>query len=218
MFALVITTDGRGTYLEQAVESLRARLDPWPEHRFLVDDSGDYVYRQTLAETYGDRFDLVSHPRRLGFMATVKDAWTHVAATDADYIFHAEDDFTYNEPVDLSALAAMLDANPYLAQLTLKRQPVNHDEREAGDIALRDPSAWTQRDGFCEYATNFTTNPSLIPRRVIDLVLDAGIEPAEMEVTWLLQRHGYRFGYLGEINDPPRAEHIGVHRANGWFE
>ena len=52
---------------------------------------------ETVRDFLTDRFDLTWHPRRQGFMATVRDAWTHAATTDARYIFHAEDDFTYNE-------------------------------------------------------------------------------------------------------------------------
>lgn len=216
MIALVITTDGRGAYLEQTVESLRRQLKPWPERRFLIDDSGDYVYQAMLRDTYGETFEIVAHPQRLGFVATVKDAWTHATATNAEYVLHAEDDFTYNnKPVDLVAMAKQLERNPWLAQLALKRQPVNHDEREAGDITLVNPDAWTQHDGYFEYANNFTTNPSLIPASVIRLMLDAGIGLAEMEMTWFLQASGYRFGYLGQIDDRPRVEHIGEHRANG---
>jgi hypothetical protein len=214
--ALVVVTDGRGDYLAQTVASLRKQLQPMPECCHMIDDSGDPAYRAMLHRTYGDEFAVFSHETRQGFVTTVRDAWTvAVFEPEIEYVFHAEDDFTYNEPVGLAAMADLLDHNPQLAQLALKRQPVNHAEREIGDITLVDPDAWVQHTGFFVFDRNFTTNPSLIPRRVIQHCLQAGVGTAEMELTRFLRSVGLGFGYLGEIDDPPRVHHIGEERAEG---
>jgi hypothetical protein len=181
----------------------------------MVNDSGDMVYAAELASRFPD-WQHVDHANRRGFCGAVRSGWEAVAS-DATHLFHLEEDFLFNERVDLHAMAAILDANHHLAQLALKRQPVNHDEREAGDImAAHPPETWTQRDGFVEHDLNFTTNPSLIPRYVTQLLLETGIELAEMAVTDQLLACGYKLGYLGTIEDPPRVHHIGEHRAAGW--
>lgn len=217
MFALVVITDGRRDLLKQSVASMREQIKPWPAERVIIDDSGDEGYGLMLEETYLD-FSVAHHGERRGFCATVRDAWEVAYAPGADYLFHAEDDFVYNEPVDLEAMAAILDANPHLAQVALKRQPVNELERAAGDLmAAWPPETWTQRGGFIEHELTFTTNPSLIPRRVLELILASGVECAETIITGQLLAHGYKLGYLGNVTDAPRVEHIGDHRSNGWM-
>ncbi|HZL17748.1 MAG TPA: glycosyltransferase family A protein [Polyangia bacterium] len=214
--ALVVVTDGRAEYLPRAVNSLAQQLRPYPEFRYVMDDSGDANYGAFLREAWGGEFAVRSHFEREGFVATVADAWRlAIQEPSVEYVFHAEDDFTYNEPVDLGRMVAILDENPHLAQLVLKRQPVNGPESHAGDITRMDPDAWVVHPTFTEYTRNFSTNPCLIPRRVIQLVLRERVATAEMALTWFLQEHGYTFGYVGDIDDPPRVQHIGEHRAEG---
>lgn len=214
--ALVVVTDGRGEYLSQAIKSLRESLVPWPEYRYIVDDSGNRLYAAMLRDLYGGEFGIAHHPEREGFVATVAHAWhTAVQLPDVEFVFHAEDDFTYNEPVDLERMIEILDENPHLAQLVLKRQPVNSDEEAAGDITRVRPDLWQQHPTFTEYCWNFSTNPSLIPRHVLQTCLRRGVGTAEMEITRFLQGLGYTFGYVGDLDDAPRVHHIGEHRADG---
>jgi hypothetical protein len=215
--ALVVVTDGRAEYLGRAISSLEEQLTPYPTYRYLVDDSGDERYNDLVHGTYGGRFGVFSHFGRLGFVATVADAWgLAVQDPSVEYVFHAEDDFTYNVPVDLERMGAILDDNPDLAQLALKRQPVNYDERTAGDLFAAHPAnTWEQWPGFIEHSLTFTTNPCLIPRRVIQIVLRHGVPTAEVALTHFLREHGYRLAYLGEIGDSPRVHHIGDERSPG---
>lgn len=214
--ALVVVTDGRAEYIRPTIASLRASLSFWPTHRYIVDDSGDPNYGAILSDHFGGEFAIRSHIGRAGFCATVADAWRiAIGEPDVEYVFHAEDDFTYNEPVDLERMAAILDVHPNLAQLALKRQPVNDLEIAAGDITRVYPDAWRQHPTFTEHTRNLTTNPSLIPRRVIQTCLRCGVGTAEMELTRFLQGLGYTFGYVGDVDDAPRVHHIGEHRSEG---
>jgi hypothetical protein len=217
VIALVVITDGRRDCLKASVSSMKEQIRPWPEQRFIIDDSGDEGYGLMLNETFPDFF-VAHHSERRGFCGAVKSGFELAAASRADFTVWCEDDFTYNEPVDLDAMQAILEANPHLAQLALKRQPVNHEERAAGDLMAAWPAeTWVQRDGFIEHELTFTTNPSLIPRRVIELILASGVDCAETIITGQLLAAGYKLGYLGEIGDPPRVEHIGDHRTHGWM-
>jgi hypothetical protein len=215
-FALLVVTDGRRAYLVETMRSLRVSLQPWPPDRFLIDDSGDPDYRAWLQAEFPD-FVQVGDGARRGFAATLACGWgTVLAYSEATHIWHAEDDFTYNELVDLPAMAAILDRNPHLAQLALKRQPVNDVEREAGGFMETRPGAWTQRDGWIEHQTNFTSNPSQIPARVARLCVGSDVRLDELTMSDLLMAEGYGFGYLGRIEDRPRVTHIGGHRMEGW--
>lgn len=215
MIALVVVTDGRGEYLSRSVSSIMDMLNPYPSLRYIMDDSGDNAYGDMLEDSYAD-FAVHSHTHRQGFVTTVADAWrTAIQEPEVEYVFHAEDDFTYNVPVDLERMVDVLDENPHLAQLVLKRQPVNSDETAAGDITRVRPDLWQQHRTFTEYTWNFSTNPSLIPRRVIQTVLRHKVGTAEMEITRFLQGLGYTFGYVGDIDDAPRCHHIGDYRSAG---
>ena len=209
-----MTTDGRIEYLGRSLKSGREQLRPYPPVRVIVDDSGDATTDLIYA---CPGFMVAMHTRRKGFTATVEDAWRITLQNKGvRYVFHAEDDFTYNEPVDLLALAAILDANPHLAQVALKRDPVNAEEEAAGGfMETRPPETWEQRDGFVEHDLNFTTNPSLIPRAALEVVIDSGRECSEPNVTETLRAAGFRFAYFGTVDDPPRVTHIGARRMEG---
>lgn len=215
-FALTVTTDGRGDYLLQAIDSLRVSLQPWPECRVMVDDSGDPEYRAMLHRRYAPEFTVAPQAVRHGLAAAVRLAWELVLISDARYIFHAEDDFTYREPVDLAGMARLLDEHPHLAQVVLKRQPWGEDEITAGGQIEVAPDDYTDRKGFVEHRRLFSFNPSLIRRDAIKLALGQPGFGLERGVTDTLLHHGYSFAYWGARTDAPRCEHIGIHRSKGY--
>jgi len=214
-FALTVTTDGRGDYLLQAIDSLRVSLDPWPEWRCMVDDSGDPAYAAMLRRCHRD-FLIRAHTGRHGLAAAVRSAWLLAFAGRSRYIFHAEDDFIYREPVDLAGMARLLDENPHLAQVVLKRQPWGEDEIAAGGQIEVAPSEYTDREGFVEHRRLFSLNPSLIRREAIELALAEPGDGLERGITDTLLEHGYSFAYWGARKDAPRCEHIGVRRSEGY--
>ena len=79
-------------------------------------------------------------------------------------MFHQEQDFTFNEPVELNRMAQVLDRNPHLMQMAMRRQPWNPIEEAAGGIVESDPDAYLEvSDGlstWLEHRKFFTTNRS----------------------------------------------------------
>jgi GT2 family glycosyltransferase len=216
--ALAVTTDGRGDCLHQAIDSLRVSLRPWPRWRVMVDDSGDRTYTAMLRQRYTD-FEILAHEERRGFAATVESVWRLALQAPCDYVFHAEDDFTYREPVDLDGMARLLEDHPRLAQLALKRQPINEEERAAGGfMQTRPPETWTAREGFVEHSLNFTTNPCLIPREFIESCLAGDWPKSEPAISRFAESLPRWFAYLGAVGDGPRVEHIGHERTAGWMQ
>ena len=66
----------------------------------------------------------------------------------------------------------VLDYHPHLTQLALRRQPWNATEAAAGGIVQSNPRAYVEccdTDGnvWLEHRLFHTTNPSLVPRRVL---------------------------------------------------
>lgn len=218
--ALLIVTDGRRDYLERTMESFYHHCWHAFAARIVVNDSLDPAYRAYL----DDRFwgHTILHPtEKRGFCGAIQAGWAAIPP-DVDLVYHLEEDFVFNRDVDLRAMVQVLTEHPYLAQLALKRQPWNDEEKAAGDMLKRFPGAFTQMsDGehkWLEHQQWFTTNPSLYPRWVADR---AWPNPPECEGRFT---HAFirdvpivRFGYWGELDDEPWVTHIGEERAGHGY-
>lgn len=169
--------------------------------------------------------------RQRGFGGNIDRAWRQLAArfTTADCVFHLEDDFTFNRPVDLDALAAVLFARPQLAQLALRRQPISHGEREAGGVVEQWPAEYIEHvmsgaPGFdcdhrwLEHRLFFTTNPSLYRRQLCQVGWPT-CEASERELAhqllvdglpWGVAPADVRFGYWGARDSGEWVHHIGT--------
>lgn len=207
--ALVVVGDGRSRYLEQALDSLRRHV---PAGTFcywrIVDDSGGPWPVAFTAD-----WDVIRHDHRRGLAAAVNSAWVGLPG-DVDFVFHVEEDFVLQGPVEFDRMAKTLDAHPRLAQLVLKRQPGTPAEAAAGGIIEQHPDDYVDRDGWVEHRRIFSLNPCLIPRAVIDLGWPASNEAG---FTDQLVAAGWSFGFWGARADPPKVWHIGTERSEGWM-
>lgn len=222
--AVLVMTDGRDEYLDQTVRSAMGSLTGPVTEWWMHDDTGDDEYRAGLRRRYPTFLHAGEGPRR-GFGGAIRHAWSLVAATSPTrFVFHLEADFVFRRPVDLDALATVLDARLYLVQLALRRQACNGDERDAGGIVERYPDAYTPTtDGthwWLEHRLFYTTNPSLIRRSLIDRGWPDG-EHSEGRMGIDLCTNGspetradqVRFGYWGNRDTGTWVDHIGTIRA-----
>jgi hypothetical protein len=224
MQAILIITDGRTNELRRTIASLHENVTGEIVERWIYDDSGDRRVREAIAKNYHE-FTLINHPsgERQGFAGAIRTAWDALRSESiADYIFHVEQDFTFNRPVDLGDLQNILAKRPNLAQIALLRQAWNPDEIEAGGLLQLRPDEYVShldRDGRCwlEHDLFFTTNPSLYRRSLIDMFdWPAGPE-SEGRFGLKLREHGFRFAYWGARDDGPAVHHIGAHRAGQGY-
>jgi hypothetical protein len=140
-------------------------------------------------------------------------------------VFHLEQDFTFNYPVDLTWMAETLDNHPHLAQLALLRQPWNPLEVAAGGIVEMCPDGYTQAVGhrgaaWLEHRMYFTTNPSMYRRALMEVGWPEG---QESEGRFGLRLFGCGFGgipgpdvrcgYWGTRAGGPWVHHIGDERS-----
>lgn len=210
--ALILTTCGRRHYLERSLESLHDNCTEAFAHRIIVDDSGDSDFGAWLRSTFTGWW-VLSHGTRAGLGAAVETAWDAVCRTDAEWVFHIEDDFTYTQTVPLDVMRSVLQDNPTLAQVTLYRQPWSPAERVAGGY-LRD-GRWTTTEVVRGYELHtdgglFSFNPTLYSARIAH-TCTGGLEA---DVT--AQLDGYRFGVLSGHDQSPLCWHIGAERSAGW--
>lgn len=203
--SMVLTTDGR-PYLAPTRESAAVNL-PKFDHTVLIDDSGTRA-----AEAFYGLFDeVVVHEYRRGLGGAVQSAWD--AVRGAEWVFHMEDDWTFNHPIDVEAMRAAIEQNPYLAQMCLKRQPVNELEERAGGFVQLEIEQYRHQEGWLERRHIFSLNPCLIPGWVLE-VSKGGLEA---EITSdLVADPDVWFGVWGLLSDAPQVEHVGHQRAAGW--
>lgn len=221
--ALLVITDGREEYLNLALTSAADNLDPHLlETKILVDDSGMPPVRDLDAD-----WQTVYHSERRGFVSAINSGWAAAAASGAEFVFHLEGDFIFNESVDLMAMMATLDAHPELAHLVLRRQPWNSTEIAQGSMGGLGPGdtytvqtdrvedrngdphnvIWTEHEQF------YSTNPALVPRHTFERQFPAG---SEVGFAADLRVEAQRVAFWGGPQEAPRVTHIGRRRAEGW--
>lgn len=221
MISVVFVTNGRGNYFRECLASYQANIASEDTiERIVVSDAPSLAYHVWLQDLVPDGWaKLVTTGGQKGLAAAVRAGWD---TASGDYVFHVEEDFTFNETIDLDRLAALLKSRPELAQICLLRQPspFSDDEMRAGGIVEKNPDAYEERHSahgdYLVHREGFSLNPCLIPRVVYEQGCpDDPISP-EAELGRRLVDQGFFFAYAGRKGDPPKVEHIGVTRAPGW--
>jgi len=222
MIALLVITDGRTDCITRTVASASEQLEGHITERWMYDDSGDLEHRVWLMHRF-PQWQVFYHPDgRQGFGGAIRAAWERLREeSTAEYIFHLEDDFTFNRPVPLDDMIEILDEEPRLAQVALRRQAWNSAEKAAGGVIETNPDAYTQRSGhdvsYLEHDLFFTTNPSLYSRRLIEQHDWPISQQSEGVFTATLRAASRTFAYLGERTEPPWVHHIGDQRTGTGY-
>lgn len=210
--ALVVVGDGRIDYLRRTTESANANLPVALFQDFImVNDTGDAEYHKQLAALYPG-YCLISHPERRGMAAAVQSGWSHALDAGADFVFHLEEDFTFVRPVPLMSMMHVLEDEPDLSQMVLRRQPWNEQEHEWGNLFGDDPR-YVQKPHWIEHDVIFSLNPCIIPRWVLEMGWP-GTNEAGM--TRRLVAAGKHMAWWGQKTDLPDVTHIGHLRGDGW--
>jgi hypothetical protein len=163
----------------------------------------------------------------LGFCGALREGMRACRASGAtfEYVFHLEEDFTFEQPVSVMSMASILDSEPRVFQVALKRQAMPGEPpggfMEAWPHAFHErtlfpdshyPAAWLEHDLF------YTTNPNLIRRSSCGLVADSVPDPPRCEETLgrELASVGWRFAYLGALEDEPWVRHHAPRAGRGY--
>lgn len=194
--AWLLISDGRDEYHKASFASILDHF-PCPDHVVQIDD----------------------RDHTLGFTGAVIEGWRQVLETDCDYVVHLELDFVFPEQVPLYRMIGTLKRHPHLTQMSLLRQPVNHEEKAAGGIVQLHPGDYHQcGDDLAQWVETkrfvFTTNPSVYSTDICrkgwpDEMHSEGV------FSWRLLREdpACRCGIWGRKWDKPRTIHIGETRA-----
>lgn len=220
---IIIHTDGRREFIAQSVKSLEMRVKGNITKRVIYDDSGDPEYKAWLRETFGHLGYVVVGPDyRAGYTKSMGLMWQYLTnRCDSRWVFLAEDDFTYDVPVNLDKMAGILERQPYLRQLALLRHPYYPRELEAGSIIAEHPDSYLAAsdgdDEWLEHRLYFTANPSLFERSLCEREPWPGsVSSSERVYTDRLNRDpASRMAYLGHGEE--MVTHIGSYRAGSGY-
>lgn len=194
---LLAIGDGRDDYHTRSWASLREML-PDVAHTVVIDD----------------------REHKLGFSGAIREGWRQVLETGASHVFHAELDFTYRQPIELEAMIDALRQRPRLAQVCLKRGPVNAEEIAAGGIVERFPERYREEMAAGRRITLhdvcFSTNPCVYS---VEMCRRGWPQAKHSEgvFTHQLLADGFEFAFWGGKFDAPRVHHIGDVRAGSGY-
>jgi glycosyl transferase family 7 (putative galactosyltransferase) len=211
---LVALTTGKRETLEATIASAEESLQGPIGRRLMCVDGPPEIAREA-AERY-PRWD-IEQIRGGGYPKAVASALDRAIGSGQPWVFWLEDDFTFNERVDLVEMQELVNRHD-LAQLSLMRQPWYEPEVEAGGVIAANPSAFTQRDGYVEHSAYWTMNPMLTRRST--LAAHQWPQGRRSELRFghsVFEDPRVRAGILGEIDDPPRVEHIGAVQAGKGY-
>ena len=213
--AVLFFTTSRYEYLIPMMESFHEKIDfgDYEVYKILTDD---YPARrqvdilENLVEKYNiDK--LVLNEKNIGYGLSWKNAWSLVP-DDIDYIWHQEDDFTFDSTINVADMVETFNTCPVgLTQVCIKRQ------------------IWFQSNDFIDkiekgvYGTQinfgnrkvvihqiyFNANPCIYPRWVIEE--DYKYDPQEHTIVRELREkypNKYSAMYGGAL-DKPLTRHIG---------
>lgn len=222
MIALMVFTNGRST-IHPTIASAEANLDGLITERWIHDDSGDPHNHEMLRQRYPE-YRLIAPVFNLGFGGAISNAWDHLRwHSSAEFVWHQEDDFTFNRKIDLHEMMHVLNARPHLVNLALRRQPVNEVEKHHGGIVECWPNEYHDREMYAEMEDGvrklswlehrlfFTTNPGMYRRQLM------------IDFNWPTQPNSERmfsdavlasdpeaqFGYYGSRDSGEAVHHIG---------
>lgn len=194
---LLVIHDGRGDYLQRTMRSAAERLPMSAFDQFIEVDDTEH---------------------RLGFAGAIQHGWDQVRT---DWVFHLEGDFTFNEPVPVLEMIELLKSRQYLAQVALKRQAWNPEEKRAGGIIELHPDDFHERHGdgmtWTEHRRFFTTNPSVYSSRLCRIGWPQEQHSEGVFTHRLLADPLLRFAFWGGKFASPKVHHIGDHRAGTGY-
>lgn len=219
---LGIIGNGRPDFLERSTASIEEKVKYPFFGRILIDDSGDAKYAEELEQKYGSRYHVIAHPENRGLSGSIRTLWETAQMLDVDYIFHVEEDFTFEVDVDIEKMISILNMAPHLWQVALKRQPVNAEEAEVGGFMQQDPGAYVQYYSnfdpslvWVEQRKFFTLNPCVYSINITRPLWPKGGGEREFS-QHVFQNEESACAFLGSIDDPPLVDHIGNYRGGSW--
>lgn len=213
MLAVLIFHDGRNDYLEKTLKSFSENVMAIPEYSLIINDSAEADGLE-IATNYGVK-KAINTGGGVGIFGAVMLAWKYVREhwPEVEFIWHQENDFTYNEQIDLCAMQRVL-GNKHVMQCSLKRQAWYRHELKYGgfmeQLNAQKPKALLNYNingvDIVTHREFFTNNPGLY--RIENM-------PEVYRSEYDIRNHfkkidpNWTCTFLGKLSDKPKVHHIG---------
>jgi len=214
--SLFIVTDGRYELLEKTMKSLNEKVKYDFFEKLIFNDCIDNVFIDKvhlLAGEYG--FTVYNHLEKKGFAGVYNTAWETVSK-EADFVFSCEDDFTFEEEINIPQMIMILEKDRNIVQVCLKRQAWNEQEKKAGGIIEQWPELYDEKHlgniSWTEHRLFYSTNPCLTPSWVIKIGWPLTQQSESLFSKVLFSNPNFKSSYLGKKFDAPKVIHHGFHR------
>jgi hypothetical protein len=157
----------RREYLARSVRSLSEQVTGPIVQRVVYDCWGDEAIRgeiKAIVEPLG--FYVAGPVDRPDYTRSMQELWRYLGRRAiGEFVFQAEDDFTFDRPVDLLPMARLLRDDHHLSQIALLRHAAYESERRKGGILGWSEDHFTRRGtngtSRLEHRLFWTANPSL---------------------------------------------------------
>lgn len=174
--------------------------------RFVIsEDSTDAAVIETVRRTYPD-MTVLSGPDRVGIMASIDRLYEQVKTP---YIFHLEDDWAFDGPVDWTAAIAMLDARPKVANVCVRAiDEIKEKYRSRSDVIEFGGATFrVMHDDAHPEFFGWSPNPGLIKTALYQRYAPfKRVQPDQM--SGVMKKDGLTMAFLL----PGVARHIGQER------
>jgi hypothetical protein len=181
-------------------------------HKLFIDDypmgrNDDFVTKFAKSNGYNE---IILHEENLGITKTWKQLFDIVKDRDYDYIFHQEDDVEIVHPLKIMDMIEILQRDPTLSQIQLKRN--NWYEYETEEIGPKEDDIifknYRYEKGTCWFWMLSSLYPSWICREPI--LEETGFNPSEGVIAnYLLDKYNIRAGLLKTSEGGMMVNHIG---------
>lgn len=195
-----ITSCGRLDLLAETLRTFRAHNRGG---RFIIsEDSADAAVVDTLKRTYPE-MKVLHGPERLGLMRSIDRLYS---AVETDYIFHLEDDWSFDGPVDWEGAIALIEARDDVANVSVRAfdeiRSKYRSRSDAGTFQGREITVM-RRDAHPEFF-GWSPNPGLIKRSLYEAYKPfSRLNPDQMSA--LIKKDGRSMAYIL----PGVGRHIG---------
>lgn len=217
MNTVLIFHDGRIEYLIETLKSFKDNIKfPSEPHKILICDTPGATESDLsqIKKKYKIN-QIVINEERLGIFGSVQKAWSLIPK-NTEYVFHLENDFVFNEEIEIERLTKALSVNKHIFQIALLRQPWYKDEIRKGGIYKNVGGFRNANIAGLDIVLHrhfFTHNPCIYPVRFAQQI------PNYNEYTYV--RHLRRqdpngfCAFLGTLTDNPKVTHIGEYKIDG---
>lgn len=201
----------RSAYLRRSLASMAEMVTGPVVQRVIYADWAPEFRRELEAIGAEHGFYVVGEGHH-GFTDSTRRLWRYIEnRARGAYVFLAEDDFTYERPVDLADMVETLARRPYLAQIALLRNPCYPRELERGGILGWPSESFRAIAGVLEHRNFWTMNPSVFRRSIAANGWPTGASSERLFGDALLRNPSIRFGFWGD--GEAWISHIGDTRA-----